>query len=161
MKQYFTLLPFLLFGLAALQAQNTATVNGTLRDAQNGETLIGATVEALGLRQGNVSNEYGFFSFTLPEGTDSVTLRFSYIGYQTQFRKVKPVGIIKLNVSLRPEDAVIEEVVIKANALEEKMKSTEMSVSTISTREAKLLPALFGEVDVIKILQLKPGITAG
>ncbi|MBX2892161.1 MAG: TonB-dependent receptor [Saprospiraceae bacterium] len=147
--------PFFLF------SQNTATVNGTLRDAQNGETLIGATVEAIGLGKGNVSNEYGFFSFSLPEGQDSVTLRFSYIGYESAFRKIKPVGTIRLNVSLRPESAVIEEVVIKANALEEKMKSTEMSVTTIGTREAKALPALLGEVDLIKILQLKPGITAG
>ncbi|MCW5923778.1 MAG: TonB-dependent receptor [Saprospiraceae bacterium] len=147
--------PFYLF------SQNTATVNGTLRDAQNGETLIGATVEAIGLGKGNVSNEYGFFSFSLPEGQDSVTLRFSYIGYESAFRRIKPVGTIRLNVSLRPESAVIEEVVIKANALEEKMKSTEMSVTTIGTREAKALPALLGEVDLIKILQLKPGITAG
>lgn len=145
----------------ALFSQNTATVSGTLRDAQNGETLIGATVEAVGLGKGNVSNEYGFFSFTLAEGSDSVTLKFSYIGYETSFRKVKPVGAIKMNVSLRPESSLIEEVVIKANSLEEKMKSTEMSVTTISTKEAKLLPALLGEVDIIKILQLKPGITAG
>lgn len=144
-----------------LFSQNTATVSGTLRDAQNGETLIGATVEAIGLGKGNASNEYGFFSFSLPESKDSVALRFSYIGYETAIRKIKPVGAIKLNVSLRPESSVIEEVVIKANALEEKMKSTEMSVTTLSTREAKALPALFGEVDLIKILQLKPGITAG
>jgi hypothetical protein len=151
----FLLFPFLLF------SQNTATVSGTLRDAQNGETLIGATVEAVGLNKGNVSNEYGFFSFTLPESQDSVTLRFSYIGYETTTRRIKPVGTIKLNVSLRPESAVIEEVVIKANALEEKVKSTEMSVTAITTREAKALPALLGEVDLIKILQLKPGIVAG
>ncbi len=158
-KQYITFI-FSIYSIL-LSAQNTATVSGTLRDAQNGETLIGATVEALGLGKGNVSNEYGFFSFTLPEGKDSVTLRFSYIGYQTTLRKIKPTGAIKLNVSLRSEDNVIQEVVIKANSLEEKVKSTEMSVMTISTREAKLLPALLGEVDIIKILQLKPGITAG
>lgn len=158
--KYFLSFLFLCCALL-LSAQNTATVSGTIRDAQNGETLIGATVEAVGLGKGNISNEYGFFSFTLPEGADSVSLRFSYIGYQTTIRKIKPVGPIKLNVSLRSEDNVIEEVVIKANSLEEKMKSTEMSVTTISTKEAKLLPALLGEVDIIKILQLKPGITAG
>ncbi|MBP6825580.1 MAG: TonB-dependent receptor [Saprospiraceae bacterium] len=159
MKHYLTFL--FLFCNFLVYAQNTATVSGTLRDAKNGETLIGATVEAVGLGKGNVSNEYGFYSFTLPESSDSVTLRFSYIGFQTTTRRIKPVGTIKLEVSLQSEDNVIEEVVIKANALSDKMKSTEMSVMTISTKEAKLLPALFGEVDIIKILQLKPGITAG
>ena len=150
-----------LCSISTVQAQNVAIVNGSLRDALNGETLIGATVEAIGLGKGNASNEYGFFSLTLPEGSDSVTLRFSYIGYESTTRRIKPVGRIKLNVSLRPESSLIEEVVIKANGLEEKMKNTEMSVTTLSTREAKALPALLGEVDLIKILQLKPGITAG
>jgi hypothetical protein len=155
----------LLVGLLAtfqcLIAQNTSTISGVLKDAQNGETLIGATVEAIGLAKGNVSNEYGFYSFTLPAGEDSVTLRFSYIGFETAFRTIKPIGAIQLNVSLRAVGALLNEVVVKANALSEKVKSTEMSVATISTREVKALPALFGEVDIIKILQLKPGITAG
>lgn len=156
-------LPLLLLLSTALSlsAQTTATISGVLRDAQNGETLIGATVEALGQAKGNVSNEYGFYSFTLPIGKDSVTLRFSYIGYETVTRRIKPQGAIKLDVSLRPEDAILNEVVVKANALEEKVKSTEMSVATISVRDAKALPALFGETDLIKLLQLKPGISSG
>jgi len=160
MKQ---LLPFFLclLCLPALQAQSTATVSGLLKDAQNGETLTGATVEAVGLGKGNVSNEYGFYSFTLPAGSDSVTLRFSYIGYGTALRRIKPQNSIKMNVSLRLEGSVLNEVVIKANGLSERLKSTEMSVTTISTREVKSVPSLFGEADVIKILQLKPGIASG
>ncbi|MCC7507198.1 MAG: TonB-dependent receptor [Saprospiraceae bacterium] len=158
-----TFLPFalLLFAFVA-PAQTNVTISGALKDALNGETLIGATVEAVGLGKGNVSNEYGFYSISLPAGKDSITLKFSYIGYQTEFRRIKPAaGSIKLDVSLSPAGAILNEVVIKANPLEEKVRSTEMSVSTISTREAKALPALLGEVDVIKILQLKPGITPG
>lgn len=151
----------LLTGTSGLFAQKTCIVSGTLRDDLTGETLIGATVEALGTNKGNVSNEYGFYSLTLPETGDSVTLRVSYIGYESAFRRVKCTGSQKLDVSLLPVGAVIQEVVIKANALEEKMKSTEMSVSTIGIREVKELPALFGETDIIKILQLKPGITPG
>ena len=154
------LLAFLLFP-SLLAAQTTATVSGSLRDALNGETLIGATVEAVGLGKGNVSNEYGFYSFSLPVGRDSVTLRFSYIGYGTELRRVKPLGNIKLDVSLRPEGSILEEVVIKANSLAERVKSTEMSVATIGTKEVKAVPALFGETDIIKILQLKPGFTPG
>jgi hypothetical protein len=151
----------ILFLFPMLGAAQSATVSGTLRDGQNGETLIGATVQAPGLGKGNASNEYGFFSLTLPEGNDSVELRFAYIGYQTQTLKVMPRGSVKLDIQLMPVGSVLEEVVIKANALDEKRKSTEMSVSTISTREVKALPALFGETDIIKILQLKPGITPG
>lgn len=159
MKHYFLLLFFVC--TSVLNAQNTVTVNGVLKDAQNGETLIGATVEAVGLGKGNVSNEYGFYSFSLPAGEDSITLRFSYIGYETTLRRFKPSANLKLNISLQPVGSVLNEVVIKANALDEKRRSTEMSVATIGTKEVKALPALFGETDIIKILQLKPGIAAG
>lgn len=146
---------------AAAAAQTNCIVSGTLRDNLTGETLIGATVEAIGKGRGNISNEYGFYSITLPATGDSVSLKFSYIGYESTFRRVKCSGNLKLDISLEPVGATITEVVVKANALEEKKKSTEMSVATISTREAKALPALIGEVDIIKILQLKPGITPG
>jgi len=152
---------FFLTTVLRLGAQTT-TISGRLTDAANGENLIGATVEVLGLNKGNVSNEYGFYSFTLPAGGDSITLRFSYLGYEPEVRKVKPAGTtLKLDVSLSPRGEVLKEVVISANSLEEKVKSTEMSVATINTRDAKALPALFGEVDIIKILQLKPGFVAG
>lgn len=150
----------LLLNPYVLLSQN-AKVNGLLRDSQNGETLIGATVQAPDYGRGSASNEYGFYALTLPEGKDSIELRFSYIGYQTCTLKVLPRGTVKLDVELTPVGSVLEEVVVKANALEEKRRSTEMSVSTITTKEVKALPALLGETDIIKILQLKPGITPG
>ncbi|MBN8676723.1 MAG: TonB-dependent receptor [Chitinophagales bacterium] len=157
---YLKLFPLtFLFPLLA-EAQN-ATVSGSIRDSQNGETLIGATVQAVGLGKGNASNEYGFYSLTVPTGSDSIELKFSYIGYQTFNTKILPKGDVKLDIQLLPVGAMLQEVVVKANALDEKRKSTEMSVSTISTKEVKALPALFGETDIIKILQLKPGITPG
>jgi hypothetical protein len=151
----------LLWQCAALYAQTSTTISGSIKDAQNGETLIGATVEALGLQKGNSSNEYGFYSLSVPIGKDSIALRFSYIGFAPQIHKVLPTGPTKLNITLQPQGSMLNEVEIKANGYAEKIRSTEMSVSTITTREAKALPALFGEVDIIKILQLKPGITAG
>lgn len=155
------LLSTLLLLIVQLQAQTNATISGVMKDAQNGETLIGATVEALGLKKGNVSNEYGFYSFSVPAGNDSITLRYSYVGYESVFRKIKPVGATRLDISLSPAGSMLNEVVIKANAFSEKVRSTEMSVATITTKEVKALPALFGEADIIKILQLKPGITPG
>ena len=151
----------LIFSIICLNAQNT-TISGRLTDASNGEVLIGATVEALGLSKGNISNEYGFYSFTLPASNDSVALRFGYLGYEPVLRMIKPSGApIKLNVALTQQGTILAEVTIKANSMEEKVRSTEMSVTTLTAREAKALPALFGEVDVLKILQLKPGITPG
>lgn len=151
----------LLWQCAALYAQTSTTISGSIKDAQNGETLIGATVEALGLKKGNYSNEYGFYSLSVPVGKDSIALRFSYIGFTPQIHKILPNGPTKLNITMQPSGSMLNEVEIKANGYAEKVRSTEMSVATITTREAKALPALFGEVDIIKILQLKPGITAG
>lgn len=145
-----------------IQAQSSnVTISGYIRDGLTGESIIGASVEALGLKRGNVSNEYGFFSISLPSGNDSITLRVNYLGYEPRFQKVKPDVSAQLDISIQPQGAVINEVVVKASALQEKVKSTEMSVTTLSTREVKALPALFGETDIIKILQLKPGITPG
>jgi len=158
MKNVFTCL---LFVFPAFLWAQTSTVSGIVKDADTGETLIGASVEAVGLGKGNVSNEYGFYSFTVPGGADSITLRFHYLGYETTLRTVKASTYTKLNVLLRPEGSLLEEVTIKANTFEDRVRSTEMSVTTIGTREIKALPALFGETDIIKILQLKPGFTPG
>lgn len=163
MQKLLLFIAFFTFGSGVLLAQTSAnaTISGVIRDDENGETLIGATVEAVGLRKGNVSNEYGFYSFTVPVTSDSITLRFSYLGFETQERRLVPKGNVKLDVSLRPQGSVLEEVTIVANQLSEKVKSTEMSITTISTKEAKALPALFGETDLLKIIQLKPGVASG
>lgn len=142
-------------------AQQNATISGIIRDNDNGETLIGATVEAVGLRKGNVSNEYGFYSFSVPVSPDTITLRFSYLGFIPQLIQVVPKENIKLDVSLLAQGSVLEEITITANTLEDKVKSTEMSVTAITTKEAKALPALFGETDLLKIIQLKPGVSSG
>jgi outer membrane receptor protein involved in Fe transport len=152
---------FWLLSTGALRAQTSITVSGTMRDADNGETLIGASVEALTLRKGNVSNEYGFYSFSLPNNRDSVTLRFSYIGYDEKLVRISAQRDIKLDIELRPSGTLLQEVTIVANPLIEKVKSTEMSVMTLSAKEAKALPALFGETDLLKIIQLKPGVASG
>jgi outer membrane cobalamin receptor len=148
--------------LFSFQLTAQTSINGTVTDAENGETLIGATVEAMPNIAGVTTNEYGFFALSVPAiGADSIALRFSSIGYDAQIIKVKSGAPVRLNIELKPSGKILNEVVIEANELAERVKSTEMSVTTLSTRQAKALPALFGEVDIIKILQLKPGITPG
>ncbi|MBX2930221.1 MAG: TonB-dependent receptor [Saprospiraceae bacterium] len=150
----------LLLFATSLSAQQRLTVSGEVRDAADGETLIGATVAITALGIGATTNEYGFYSLTLPATADSVTLEFSYVGYQTAYRTVLLQAGLVVNVELGA-GVQIEEVVVKANSFREKMRSTEMSVEEISVRQAKLLPVLLGESDIIKAIQLKPGIPSG
>jgi hypothetical protein len=151
----------LLIGLPAWLSAQNVTISGSIRDDENGEALIGATVEAVGLRKGNVSNEYGFYSFTVPAGSDSLTLRYSYLGFESKLVRILPQKNLRLDMALLPEGSLLGEVTIVANPLTEKVKSTEMSVMTLDTRDAKALPALFGETDLLKIIQLKPGVASG
>ncbi len=151
---------FFLFAGSSLIAQQRQTLSGEIRDASNGETLIGATVMAKALGIGATTNEYGFYSLTLPASADSVLLEFSYVGYQSVFRTVLPRTAKVLNVELSA-GVQMEEVVVKANSFREKIRSTEMSVEEINARQVKLLPVLLGESDILKALQLKPGIPSG
>lgn len=161
MKRYLLLVLLSAFALAG-QSQNEGriTVSGTIRDAETGETLIGATIFALEPAIGTTSNEYGFYALNLPKGADSVTIEFSYVGYQTERRRVLPLTDLTLNVELGT-GVTLQEVVVKSNSYEEQLRSTEMSVENITTREVKVIPALLGESDIIKTIQLKPGIPSG
>ena len=141
--------------------QESMTLSGVVKDASNGETLIGATIFVPQANTGTVTNEYGFYSITLDEITsDSVQIDFSYVGFQTSSQRVKLQPEYKLDVELGT-GVELQEIVIKANSFSEEVKSTEMSVESISPKEAKLIPVLLGESDVLKTIQLKPGIPSG
>lgn len=143
-----------------LFSQETATVSGTIIDNESGETLIGASVFAAALDLGTTTNEYGFYSLSVPISNDSISLYFSYVGFQTQTQKVKLTTNFILNIELGT-GIELQEVVVKANSVTEELNSTQMSVETITTKEVKLIPALLGESDILKTIQLKPGIPSG
>ncbi len=152
-------LPFLF--IPCIQGQeSTINVSGTIIDAGNGETLIGATVYEPFSQSGTSTNEYGFYSLTIPQGSDSLTIDFSYVGFQSTSFKILPKTDVKLNVELGT-GLQLEEVVVKANSYQEKIRSTEMSVEELSTKEVKVIPAFLGETDILKTIQLKPGIPSG
>jgi hypothetical protein len=159
MKNIYTCLIASILLVSTLHAQEKYTISGTVRDGQSGETLIGASVAAVGTDIGTITNEYGFYSITLP-GADSVTLAFSYVGFQNEQRRLFLRDNTTLDVELG-SGVQLEEVVVKANSFEEQMRSTEMSVETITTEEARLIPVLLGESDILKTIQLKPGIPSG
>ena len=156
MRLIFTLSLFL-FSLIAT-AQKT-TVSGTVRDGSTGESLIGASVFNPSTGLGTTTNEYGFYSLSLP-AVDSIQLIFSYIGFTNSERSVGGREDRTLNVELGT-GIELQEVVIKADSYEEQLRSTEMSVETINPIQAKIIPVLLGESDILKTIQLKPGIPSG
>lgn len=138
-------------------AQEKVTLSGYLKDAKNGEALIGATVFKKGTNIGASTNAYGFYSLTLPKGNDSIV--FSYIGYKTIVKGIELNGNLTLNVELEEENNELAEVVVSADKEDKNVKSMEMSVAQLDIKQIQKMPALFGEVDVIKSIQLLPGVT--
>jgi len=156
-----TLLLWLLFICSYhLFAQNpeTFTISGYIQDLDSGEKLITSNVYDYRSEKGAVSNTYGFYSLTLPK--DSVLLTISYIGYKDQNLSLYLDKDIILNIDLIAELAFeeIEVVAKKKDRIEER---TRMSTVEVPVAQIKQIPALFGEVDVLKALQLLPGIQSG
>lgn len=155
-KNYLLLLCCLLFS-SGLVAQKY-TISGYISDAESGEKLLGVNVFDTKSKLGAVSNTYGFYSLTLPK--DSVYLAFSYVGYQTKYIGIYLDKDISLNIDLG--SAVdLEEVVVVAEELERIEENSRMSTVTVPIETIKKIPALLGEVDVLKALQLLPGVQSG
>lgn len=147
----------LLFCTTQAIAQKQYTLSGYVRDNSNGEDLIGAAVVANPSKQGAVTNSYGFYSFKLSEGTYDIT--FNYIGYEPITKKITLKANTTLTVSLKPSSEELQAVEVTTERLDENIKSTQMSVATLSTKEIKKIPQLLGETDVIRTLTLLPGIS--
>lgn len=155
------LILFSLLFLATANAQNKKkfTISGYIEDATSGEKLISANAYDLKSENGTVSNIYGFYSITLP--TDSVFITFSYIGYQSLEYRLSLDKDMVINVKLEPELS-LQEITVVADKYEEKIEeTTRMSTVDIPIAQIKKIPALFGEVDVLKALQLLPGVQSG
>lgn len=136
------------------------SLSGYVRDGSSGEALIGASVAIPNLEIGVLTNSYGYYSLGIP-GADSVTLKITYVGYANWEERMLVDRDVTLNVDLDPQGSALDDVVISAQSLEQKLNSSQMSMDQISMVDAKQLPALFGEVDIIKTLQLKPGVQSG
>ena len=139
-----------------IRAQGNHTLSGTVLDQENGEALIGATVLVLELRSGAAANEYGFYSLTIPDGTYHIVV--SYIGYQNDTVEITINEDRKYDFGLTGASATLEEVIVKGVAADNNIRSPEMSISKLNVREIKTIPVLFGEQDVLKTIQLLPGV---
>ncbi|MDQ3111052.1 MAG: TonB-dependent receptor [Bacteroidota bacterium] len=139
--------------------QNTFTISGFISDSANGEMLFGASVFAVGTTKGAAANEYGFYSLSLPEGT--YTLRYSYVGFKQKEVTFQLTQDIKKDIKLSSTTVTNAEVVIKADRNQEQVQSTQTSAISIPIDRVRLVPTIGGETDIIKVLQLMPGIKRG
>lgn len=138
-------------------AQDKFTVSGYAKDAKNGEALIGVTVYKKNSQIGTSTNEYGFYSLTLPKGQDTIV--FSFVGYKTVIKPVNLTSNLTVSTEIAEEGKELEEVVISSEREDKNIKSMEMSVAKLDIKQIQKMPALLGEVDVIKSIQLLPGVT--
>ena len=141
-------------------SQEKFTLSGNIKDASNGEDLIGVTIfvkELPGV--GTVTNVYGFYSLTLPKG--SYTIQYSYVGYKTVEFKAELTKNIKNNIQISSGSTDLNVVEISAEREDENVRSTEMSVAKINMKEIENIPVLFGERDILKTIQLLPGVKSG
>ena len=150
---------WLLTGTATAQTGGRFTLSGTIR-AAGGGPLPGASVAVPALNTGTAADSLGHFVLPLPAGRHR--LEIASIGYLPQTRDLTLSRNQRLSFDLVESASALGEVVVEGSqSLEQKLKTTQMGVERISIREAKLLPALFGEVDILKTLQLKPGVQSG
>jgi hypothetical protein len=151
---------FLLFFLTSFVtlSQENSTLSGTVYDDYNNETLIGVSVYFPELNAGTTTNEYGFYSITIPKG--NYTLQISYLGYSTLLEEIALLEKTSKNFKLKEESESLNEIVIESNIENLNLKTPQMSVNNLNSSTIKQIPVVLGEADIIKSLILLPGVTS-
>ena len=155
MKTTITLITFLF--VFQIFSQENSTLSGYLKDSSSGETIIGGKIYIPELKKGTVTNTYGFYSLTVPKG--NYLVEFRSFGMKTVTRNMNLTTDIRLDLEIEKNLQNLEEVIVNANA-EENIKSTKLGQLKLDINEIKILPAFMGEVDVIKTIQLLPGVSS-
>ena len=148
----------LLYCHSIISQSRNYTISGYMQDSSTGEKLIGANIFDAKSLSGTTSNTYGFYSLTLPK--DSVNLTLSYIGYESTNIKFKLRRDTVINIDFNSA-VELETVVVNAEKSVRIEEETQMSVVDVPIAQIKKIPALLGEVDVLKALQLLPGVQSG
>ena len=156
MKKYLILSILVVISIDSF-SQQKYTISGFINDNENGESLIGVNVIVQEKLVGTTSNTYGFYSLTLPEG--SYEISFTYIGFETLKQSVNLNKNISLNIDLISSSTDIGEVTILSE--ETVVERTQTSIVEVPVQQIKNIPALLGEVDVLKAIQLLPGVQSG
>ncbi|HAM98526.1 MAG TPA: TonB-dependent receptor [Marinilabiliales bacterium] len=153
-----TYLSLLLLGISFLLSAQKYTISGYITDIENGEKLIGANVYNASTLQGTTTNNYGFYSLTFPKG--KVLFTVSFVGYATYQVEVDLNANKNISVELKPT-IEIQEVVVEGRKTEGGVESSQMGLIEIPMKTISNLPVLFGEADIIKAIQLLPGVQSG
>ncbi|PHN92485.1 hypothetical protein CSC80_16160 [Maribacter sp. 6B07] len=158
MKVLLPILIILFLSLShTIQGQQKYTLSGTISEVSSNETLIGVTVAIPELKTGVTTNEYGFYSITLPEGTYTVLI--SYLGFEDITQQITLTENRRKDFLLIEEAEQLEEVVVTENVEKMDIRKPQMSVNTLSVGTIKKIPVILGEADVIKSILLLPGVT--
>ncbi|NPD44621.1 TonB-dependent receptor [Lentimicrobium sp. S6] len=154
MRKYLILLGILLMAFQ-LSAQKF-TISGKVKDAANGEELIGATIFIKGLKTGTVTNEYGYFSLSLDK--DDYEIEINYLGFEAILQKVVLDKDHYFTFELAESSSDLQEVEVTGERIDRNVKSNEMSNVKLQSKTIKKIPAFMGEVDLVKVIQLLPGV---
>ncbi|MDO1511289.1 TonB-dependent receptor [Maribacter confluentis] len=158
MKEYLLIILFCAFLFPSVSCgQQKYTLSGTISENQSNETLIGVTVAFPELQTGVTTNEYGFYSITLPEGT--YKLRISYLGFTDITQEIVLSENKKIDFFMNEEAEQLDEVIVSENVEKMDIRKPQMSVNTLSIGTIKKIPVILGEADVIKSILLLPGVT--
>jgi hypothetical protein len=157
MKQFSMMILLLIFSLRGIAG--IVTLSGFIKDKANGEGLIGAAVYVSQLKTGVITNSYGFYSISIPQGSYSVN--FSFLGYQTQTPVIDLNESKQLNLLLEEDAKQIDEVVVTGEKKNRNVENLQMSMEKVQVKMLKKLPSFMGEVDLIKSITLLPGIQNG
>lgn len=154
--RHFFVVTLLLLFCASSWAQDKFTISGYVKDDATGETMIGANVFIKELMKGTTTNQYGFFSLTLEEG--QYTLVITYLGYQERAYDVTLDQDIRQNVNLKLKGITGKEFVVEDTRTDNNTQGTQMGMVEMEVEQIKELPALLGEVDILKAIQFLPGV---
>lgn len=148
----------ILFLLAQLAFSQTYTIRGFVSDLTNGERLLNANVYDQKIKRGTITNNFGFYSLTFPQGKYAIAC--SFVGYETQLLEInlQKDTVIDFKLAMKAD---MEEVTILGQKVESPLTSSHMSRVDISMEKVQSLPAFLGEADVIKVIQLLPGVQSG
>ena len=151
------LLILLICSLANLSAQQKFTISGTISEAASNETLIGVSLVVPELRTGVTTNEYGFYSLTLPKG--NYEIQISYLGFKDIRQTISLDKDLKINFQLEEQAEVLEEVTLTEDVEKLNIRKPQMSVNALAAQTIKQIPVVLGEADVVKSILLLPGVT--
>ena len=157
MNKFFPLFLVLALSYTIAIGQGQVTISGYIKDSSNGEDLIGATIYVKELESGAVTNVYGFYSFSLSPGTYEVEYR--YIGFVTETRNLNLEANQRIDIELNNASKQLEEIVVTGEPEDVNVSGIQMSADKMDMKTMQKIPPLLGEVDVLKSIQLLPGVS--